>query len=97
MVPLLAVLVVLSVGGWLRAWARGAAAERRLAVLQSRHAIVTAALGEAREVLDRCAHCRRLAREAAVERHAAARFEREAAALPAVDWRAPVGEHHVAR
>lgn len=96
MVPFLAVLLLLSVGGWLRSRARAAAAERRLAVLGSRHAMVVAALGDSHEVIDRCDRCRGLARAVAAERHAAERFERDLA-VPAVDWNALVGAHQTAR
>lgn len=96
MVPLLAVLLLVCAGGWLRVRARAAAAERRLAALGSRHAMVVAALGDSHEVIDRCDRCRVLAREVAAERHAAERFERDLA-VPVVDWNALVGARQAAR
>ncbi|MDO9016502.1 MAG: hypothetical protein Q8S73_04840 [Deltaproteobacteria bacterium] len=97
MAPLLAFLLLLSLGGWLRSRARAAAAERRLGVLHTRHAIVVDALGDANAVIDHCARCRRLAREVAIERHAAERFEREGAAMPGIDWHAPESAEQHAR
>lgn len=98
MAPLLAFLLLLSIGGCLRSRARAAVAERRLGVLAARHTIVVDALGDTHAVIDHCARCRRLAREVAIERHAAERFEREGAAMPAIDWdRVAIAGQHRAR